>query len=120
MKDSSLGSPNLWSLFKNPRVAGAHWLHSAILRILTIGSIAGLVLMTEQRARAYVDPGSGLLFLQMLGASVAGGLFFLRQRLRKLFRGGAKDTTSTPPVPGLTKEPDNGVSSVSARQPDDL
>lgn len=41
-------------------------------------------MMTECQAKAYVDPGSGLLTLQMLGASVAGGFFFIRHKLKKL------------------------------------
>jgi hypothetical protein len=99
------------------RIASPTALYSALLRILTLGYIAGLILMTEQRASAYVDPGSGLLLLQMLGASVAGGLFFLRQRLRKLFRSGARDSANTPGVPGA-KEPADHVPYVSPRQPD--
>jgi len=117
MKDTSRGSANPRIPFKNHGVALPGVLRSTILRALTIGYIAGLILMTEQRAHAYVDPGSGLLFLQMLGASVAGGLFFLRDRLRKLFRGGTKNATTTQQAPGLTKEPD---ASVSVRGPDEL
>jgi hypothetical protein len=119
MKNSSLGCTNRWQAAKKRRTAVPASLFSAILRILTIGYIAGLILMTEQRARAYVDPGSGLLMLQMLGASVAGGLFFLRQRLRKLFRSGTKDSGNTPSVPGLTKGTAKGPA-VSPRQPDEL
>jgi hypothetical protein len=39
----------------------------------------------ERRAYAYVDPGSSLLFFQMLTATVTGGLFYLRKRLKALF-----------------------------------
>jgi hypothetical protein len=55
-----------------------------LLALLAIGQLIGLLVMTERSAEAYVDPGSGLLTLQMLGASVAGGFFFLRHRLKKL------------------------------------
>jgi hypothetical protein len=55
-----------------------------LLALLAIGQLLGLLVMTERPAKAYVDPGSGLLTLQMLGASVAGGFFFLRHKLKKL------------------------------------
>lgn len=37
-------------------------------------------------ANAYVDPGSGLLFLQVGGSMLAGAMFVLRAKIRKLFR----------------------------------
>jgi len=37
-------------------------------------------------ANAYVDPGSGLLFLQVGGSMLAGAMFALRAKIRKLFR----------------------------------
>lgn len=37
-------------------------------------------------ANAYVDPGSGLLFLQVGGSMLAGAMFVLRAKVRKLFR----------------------------------
>jgi hypothetical protein len=37
-------------------------------------------------ANAYVDPGSGLLFLQVGGSMLVGALFALRAKIRKLFR----------------------------------
>jgi hypothetical protein len=39
-------------------------------------------------AHAYVDPGSGLLFLQVGGSMLAGAMFALRAKIRKLFRMG--------------------------------
>jgi hypothetical protein len=38
----------------------------------------------EPSAHAYVDPGSGLLVLQSLGAIFSGGLFYFRKKLAKL------------------------------------
>jgi hypothetical protein len=52
--------------------------------LLLLGQIAGLILMTEQTAQAYVDPGTGLVSLQVLGASVAAWFYVLRRRLRLL------------------------------------
>ena len=60
---------------------------TVVWALLGVGQCVGLLLVTERPARAYVDPGSGLLTLQMLGASIAGGFFMLRHRLRKLLSG---------------------------------
>jgi hypothetical protein len=43
------------------------------------------LIATEKPAHAYVDPGSGLLFFQVAGSMLAGALFVLRTRIRKLF-----------------------------------
>lgn len=40
---------------------------------------------TARPAYAYVDPGSGLLLVQMLGSTLAGMMFLLRKRVRQLF-----------------------------------
>ena len=45
-----------------------------------------LMLGTERRALAYVDPGSGLLALQSIGSMLVAAGFFLRRRAMKLFR----------------------------------
>ncbi len=39
----------------------------------------------ERRAYAYTDPGSGLLAVQYLLSLAAGGLFYFRRSLSKLF-----------------------------------
>jgi hypothetical protein len=45
-----------------------------------------VVLNTFARpAYAYVDPGSGLLALQVLGSTFAGMSFLLRKRIRQFF-----------------------------------
>ena len=44
-----------------------------------------LLLGSERRAWGYVDPGSGLLLLQNVGAVVTGLLFFFRRRIKALF-----------------------------------
>jgi hypothetical protein len=44
-----------------------------------------LMLATERRAMAYVDPGSGLLALQSIGSMLAAAAFFLRRRIMGLF-----------------------------------
>jgi len=75
-----------------------------LLALLAIGQLIGLFLMTERSAEAYVDPGSGLLTLQMLGASVAGGFFFLRHRLKKLI---TRRTDKLSPVEARPSESGN-------------
>jgi len=39
----------------------------------------------ERPARAYIDPGSGFVFLQVAGSMVAGAAYYLRHRLKQLF-----------------------------------
>ena len=39
---------------------------------------------TARPAYAYVDPGAGLLMLQMLGSTLAGAMFLVRKRIRQL------------------------------------
>lgn len=52
------------------------------------GALQVLVFLiaAEKPANAYVDPGSGLLFLQVGGSMLAGAMFVLRQKIRKLLR----------------------------------
>jgi hypothetical protein len=47
--------------------------------------IAAFLIAAEKPAHAYVDPGSGLLFFQVAGSMLAGALFVLRTRIRRLF-----------------------------------
>jgi hypothetical protein len=44
-----------------------------------------MMLATERRAMAYVDPGSGLLALQSIGSMLAATGFFMRRRIMGLF-----------------------------------
>lgn len=50
-------------------------------------------------ANAYVDPGSGLLFFQVGGSMLAGAMFMLRAKIRKLFRLGNPAETKEQPKP---------------------
>jgi hypothetical protein len=52
---------------------------------LTVFFCFCLMLATERRAMAYVDPGSGLLALQSIGSMLAAAAFFLRRRIMGLF-----------------------------------
>lgn len=64
-------------------------IRSCILRtllvVLCLGQVIGFLLATEQSALAYADPGSGLLLMQVLGASLAGWIYLMRRKLRSFF-----------------------------------
>ncbi len=61
---------------------------------LTVFLLLGISFSLEQRALAYVDPGSGLLILQSFGAMFTGALFYFRRRLKSYFtRTRSRNTT---------------------------
>jgi hypothetical protein len=45
-----------------------------------------LLCTTATPAYAYIDPGSGLFLMQMVGSTFAGIAFILRKRVRDFFR----------------------------------
>jgi hypothetical protein len=55
--------------------------------LAVFASVELLVLLVAlaKPAYGYVDPGSGLLAVQVGGSMLAGGLFILRSKLRRLF-----------------------------------
>lgn len=64
------------------------------LAVTTVLMLA-LGLTFECRAyAAYIDPGSGLLIFQGIGAVVSGTLFYFRRRLKELFGKGSKVESS--------------------------
>lgn len=73
--------------------------YRAALVLLTIAQVMALAAAFQKPAYAYADPGSGLLFLQVAGSMLAGGLFIIRSKLRKLFRLG-KNHAEEPVVEG--------------------
>ena len=52
---------------------------------LTLLLFISLMAACEPRAFAYVDPGSGLLIYQTVGALATGATFWFRRRLKGLF-----------------------------------
>jgi hypothetical protein len=46
--------------------------------------IAALLVAFERPARAYVDPGSGFVFLQVAGSMFAGAAYYMRHRLKRI------------------------------------
>jgi hypothetical protein len=61
-----------------------------MLKILKISSTLmiclGLLMAFQRTAYAYVDPGTGLLALQAVGASLAAVGFAIRRKIYALFR----------------------------------
>ena len=64
--------------YHSPRV------HRSGLLLLTVLQIAALMVASERPAHAYVDPGSGFVFLQVAGSMFAGAMFYLRHRVKRL------------------------------------
>ena len=55
------------------------------LFLLSAIQIAALLVAFERPAQAYVDPGSGFVFLQVAGSMFAGTIYYLRHRLKRIF-----------------------------------
>lgn len=66
--------------------------------ILTIIFAVCLFISFERPAHAYVDPGSSLLIYQSVTAMVAGAAFYLRNRIKSLFRRSSNSTDATGPT----------------------
>lgn len=58
------------------------------IALAALASVELVVLLAAlaKPAYGYVDPGSGLLAVQLGGSMLAGGLFVLRSKIRRLFR----------------------------------
>jgi len=56
------------------------------LAAFAVIEMALLLSALARPAYAYVDPGSGLLAIQVGGSMLAGALFVLRSKVRKLLR----------------------------------
>jgi len=65
---------------------------------LAIFSCLCLVVATERRAFAYVDPGSGFMALQAIASVMAATGYFLRTRIKALFTRKADKPTLVLPV----------------------
>jgi hypothetical protein len=55
------------------------------LLFLSALQIAALLVAFERPAQAYIDPGSGFVFLQVAGSMFAGAVYYLRHRLKRMF-----------------------------------
>lgn len=77
----------------------------AILAVLASVELLVLLAALAKPAYGYVDPGSGLLAVQVGGSMLAGGLFILRSKIRKLF---GRSPAESPSEPKDTPGPDTG------------
>ena len=68
-----------------------------IICLICILELSILAIAFEQCAYAYIDPGSGLLVCQVGGSMLAGALFVLRGKLRRLLRRGRPMEKSVSP-----------------------
>lgn len=73
------------SLEKEGRVTVQIVRRTALVALASVELLVLLAALTKP-AYGYVDPGSGLLAVQVGGSMLAGGLFILRTKIRRLFR----------------------------------
>jgi hypothetical protein len=60
--------------------------------------LAVLLVTFEHRARAYVDPGSGFVFLQVAGSMFAGTIYYMRHRLKRIIGSMRRPARIAPPA----------------------
>ena len=53
-----------------------------VYAVLTVSQCLLLLVAFEKPAYGYVDPGSGILLVQVLSSALGGVVFFLRKRIR--------------------------------------
>jgi hypothetical protein len=75
----------------------------SLLFLLGAVQIAVLLVAFERPAQAYVDPGSGFVFLQVAGSMLAGAVYYMRHRLRRIFNA-MRGSSPTSPSPGSPTE----------------
>ena len=77
--------------------------------LLLLGAlqIAVVLCAFERPAQAYVDPGSGFVFLQVAGSMVAGTLYYLRHRLKRIFHSMRKPSPVPTPAGAPTEVIEN-------------
>jgi len=64
--------------------------------LLGVLQIAALLVAFERPAQAYVDPGSGFVFLQVAGSMCAGAIYYLRHRVKRIFSSLRRSPVSSP------------------------
>jgi hypothetical protein len=85
--------------------------HLCVLRScsLLLGALQLAVLLVtfEPRAQAYVDPGSGFVFLQIAGSMFAGAIYYMRHRLKGMIGSMCRRARISPPVGTQEKAAEN-------------
>jgi hypothetical protein len=76
--------------------------HLRVLRScsLLLGALQLAVLLVtfEHPAQAYVDPGSGFVFLQVAGSMFAGTIYYMRHRLKGMIGSMRRRARISPPA----------------------
>ncbi len=54
------------------------------LFVFGVIQITAMLVAFERPAQAYVDPGSGFVFLQVAGSMCAGAIYYLRHRVKRI------------------------------------
>jgi hypothetical protein len=70
--------------------------------------LAGAILLFEQPAYGYTDPGTGLLAIQAVGSAVVAAGWYLRRKIYALFHRGA--TGKAPQATYRDRDGDEGSS----------
>ncbi len=82
-----------------------------VLRSLFFGlgalQIAALLMAFERPAQAYIDPGSGFVFLQVAGSMLAGAVYYMRHRLKRLLNAMRKSSPVSSPAGTPTEVVEN-------------
>jgi hypothetical protein len=60
--------------------------------------ITAMLVAFERPAQAYVDPGSGFVFLQIAGSMFAGAVYYLRHRVRRILQSMRKPAKVSSPA----------------------
>ena len=75
-----------------------------IVKIRRVAAVLALAVGIAGPAHAYIDPGTGSMLLQMIGAGIAGAIFYFREiriKLASLFKRreapAAEDISEPPP-----------------------
>jgi len=79
----------------------------SFLSLLGALQIAALLVAWERPAQAYVDPGSGFVFLQVAGSMAAGALYYLRHRVKRIFQAMRKSSPVSTPAGAQTEVIEN-------------
>ena len=76
----------------------------SLVFLLGVVQIAALLIAFERPAQAYVDPGSGFVFLQVAGSMLAGAAYYLRHRVKRLFSS-LRRSPATPQAEAIENQP---------------
>jgi hypothetical protein len=88
-------------LCRSPRVLASLFL------LLGAVQIAALLVAFERPAKAYVDPGSGFVFLQVAGSMFAGAVYYMRHRLKRILSAMRRSSPISSPAGNQTEVAEN-------------